>query len=294
MARLTSHRPRPRRGSKAFTLVELLVVIGIIALLISILLPALGRARGQANSLKCLSNLRSIGQLINVYASTHKGVLPLGKWDGNGDPNKQTDWSYLLQAVVVKNSDGTSSTANRVSSVNARRLFADADTFESVGLAEGVDMLHYTSHPRLMPSINDDDKAKPLPYPKMKPYPLGGIRRSAEVVLIIDGVQIFPNQSRCNSTAYRIDNEFYFGNSRYQNAPFLNVDAANADNGKSVGGQGNVDAKAYAGSDGGIRWRHLKNRSANFLFCDGHAEPRALKAGGQTELLRRNVNVNIR
>jgi prepilin-type N-terminal cleavage/methylation domain-containing protein/prepilin-type processing-associated H-X9-DG protein len=64
-----------RRG--AFTLVELLVVIGIIAVLISLLLPSLQRAREQANVANCLSNLRQIGQGLEMYANMSKGQMPL-------------------------------------------------------------------------------------------------------------------------------------------------------------------------------------------------------------------------
>ena len=70
-----------RRG---FTLVELLVVIAIIALLIAVLLPALTKAREQANTAKCLSNLRQIGQALSMYAVDNKGVLCPG-WIANAN-----------------------------------------------------------------------------------------------------------------------------------------------------------------------------------------------------------------
>ncbi len=65
-----------QRKSKAFTLIELLVVVSIIALLVSILLPALNRAREQAKRVVCAANLHSIGVGISTYASDNSGLIP--------------------------------------------------------------------------------------------------------------------------------------------------------------------------------------------------------------------------
>lgn len=88
-----------------FSLIELLVVIGIIGLLISILLPTLTRARQSATTIVCQGNLRQIGQALNLYANAEKGRLP--QWsgiqlhpDGVGPPDDDgLGWTQQLQAV---------------------------------------------------------------------------------------------------------------------------------------------------------------------------------------------------
>src|SRR5215210_4133422 len=90
--------PRLRRSQRAFTLVELLVVIGIIAVLIGVLLPALGRARAQSNTLKCLSNLRQIGLGYRMYTQDYKG------WNTayfvGGSSSIDTFWAGLVAKYI--------------------------------------------------------------------------------------------------------------------------------------------------------------------------------------------------
>src|SRR5438552_9414186 len=101
---------RGRRRAVGFTLVELLVVIGIIAVLISVLLPALSAARRQANTLKCLSNLRQLGYAFHAYAHQYKGAFPVNRQDlpeVGGVPQNVENWYWedFIYPFVVKLGD---------------------------------------------------------------------------------------------------------------------------------------------------------------------------------------------
>jgi type II secretory pathway pseudopilin PulG len=107
MSHAVTRRAPGRSHLSAFTLVELLVVIGIIALLISILLPSLTKAREAAMRTQCLSNLRQIGTLLNMYAIANHGQVPLGAsgGGGNGTPIAEANNYFLTRTTPAANAD---------------------------------------------------------------------------------------------------------------------------------------------------------------------------------------------
>ena len=96
-----------RRRRIGFTLVELLVVIGIIAVLVAVLLPVLGKAKEQAARTKCQSNMRQLMLAVDMYVSENKGQLPYSNWvnDGGG-PNDNISYNLGWMFATVARRTG--------------------------------------------------------------------------------------------------------------------------------------------------------------------------------------------
>ena len=98
---------RRRRGDHrvgGFTLTELLVVMGLIALLVSLLMPALGQARAAARSTGCLSNVRQMGMAWQMYLAENRGRLPEYVWRTPTTPDTawRSYWPGILDAYKVQ------------------------------------------------------------------------------------------------------------------------------------------------------------------------------------------------
>jgi type II secretory pathway pseudopilin PulG len=226
-----------RRAALAFTLVELLVVIGIIALLISILLPVLGRARQSANQVKCSANLHTIGLAIAMYVGENHGKLPFGfvhQGDAVGRikpppnfnfavPNNQfAEWDIFLVHELngkygMDSNDtawGDGAGAAPTNSYTGKPGFIDQGVRNTFLCPEvSTDLLptahslvmHYSAHPRVLPNLTSTDAYYGAPR-KILGYLASAIKRSSEIAIVFDtSIYIDNNAWTAPADAFALD-----------------------------------------------------------------------------------------
>jgi len=291
-----------RRNHHAFTLVELLVVIGIIALLISALLPTLNKARQAGNLVDCQARLQQMGQALNIYTAQNQARLPWGgvmndkalaPWiDGNvpNAGNRETFWwwFFTLSEVTNKNLLGADGFVHNLSP-----LFKDRDTIDAPDGLRWVN--HYVCNPRVLYRSDVPDDAPfyfgvgvVLDAKDLSQRKITSVRHTSDVFVIWDGPQLLDQSSNTYGIAEAIDSWGWYNTGLVLDAPGSVVDrqilpgqlgVSGRQPGKAFQRKYNFDSPTAYGALGWLshlRFRHMNNTRLAALCLDGHVETRGV------------------
>ena len=233
-----------QRKRNGFTLVELLVVIGIIAVLIGILLPTLSRARDSASSAACLSNLRQIGQASVQYSFDFHGYMLPAQWLPAGSGTGAESWDTIL--------------------VNSKYLPRPRDAKRSVFYCPAdSDLCHHQDRSKLDPTliieswyyINGQDEQ----YSKVPPT--GSLTYNSGLTPTYR-IQVYNDATSTPAPASQYIPKT--SNVRKSSVVVLAYEGTTY----------NVRNETAAPPLSNLRWQapHNKGKMTNLLFCDGHAE----------------------
>ncbi len=241
----TSARPR------GFTLIELLVVISIIALLIGILLPALGAARAASRDMACKSNLRQVGIALAAYAAEYRGRLPAGY---TGAPGFE-EWQNTIAVF----------TGTDQAEASALKVCPDAAESPNPGTTS------YNVNPTILP--DQQSAAATSQWPN---YNLDDAVRASEVFSVADAnnFNTFANLYRYQQSA------FLYGMAPTPGIPKpwrygFNAGGAFAHTAPVQAATNTDDASGM----GWIRYRHAGDDNANLVYLDAHAGPTQFNNG---------------
>jgi prepilin-type N-terminal cleavage/methylation domain-containing protein/prepilin-type processing-associated H-X9-DG protein len=247
------------RLRKAFTLVELLVVIGIIAVLIAILMPSLARARMSANLVNCQSNFRQIHTAILFYVGENNGFLPRSSGDDWGPEGTNAGTFIRLTQLL-----GTPFKDENVDTLSP--VFTCVESVGSQGTLVWAPNLIRTVqfNPRAFPGY-DQLKSYPLEYPQRK---LASINNNAEKVAFYEATQI-PIWNMCpEPESIFLDGWRWDWGHKYTDPP-ADGDYSRWETPVAVGV--NRDDGWWVCA---IRFRHMKGKVTPVAFFDGHVESR--------------------
>ncbi len=257
---------------RAFTLVELLVVIGIIAVLISILLPVLNRVKEQANAVKCSSNLRELAKMWYQYASENKGLSTPGRlpkfdgfnspyWIGNG-MQYRPHW-YEVFGAAMKNyaSHNPSPTED-----DSWKVDSDLFTCPSLDWRNSRNFVFGYNY-QFLGNTHEKSAFNFVNYP----VKANAITRSSETVMAADSMGTAAGKPFALRTGHYDDGQkdlFAIGNKgQLIDPPRLTADSDYADF--------QAPAPQHRSAPDP---RH--NKRTNVAYCDGHVESRTLQELG--------------